>query len=545
MRYAGSIKIVLSIVAFAVFATVADSVPSAVAQPANEREAFTRAERLLPLLLEADSIEDPAMRVLIRYECLEFIYQYKIPAVHERADAEVLRFYAELTPEKRPVRYRLNGWQNSLLKLLRKTRPELASKIELAFLKDEDTSPAEWFEVTQAGNVNGVVDRIIEKMRRGVYLSDLPSIEAAVRRKDPVQADRLINAAFEVSEMPNPVRLPILEVMWHRPPESFEKWSPQLRSRYLRLIIHVVKASTGRNDMESVRRAAKEALNRNYENFRRYAPELVADAESLNRPDSLRAMGEFDRDASRRTIELSVDKVKQALIEAERATGNWDKYLLHSQAMEYAALSKEFARAVEISDVAHTSVSPANAAVDWDLRNRVLPHALSVGDLAAANSIISKINSDDAKAGALADLARFHARAKRSDEALKLVRQAYGLLDRDPYAQVPTTVIFDLVDPAFLVDSKEGFDAARRSIALANRLPNPKPDERIGGRLYRTYADHTLVPFGASILNTFRWMALKDIAAAETTEPVLKHRHWRILARLAIEKNRSHRSASK
>lgn len=527
---------------FVAFVVVVVLALSAFPQADKDQERFRQAERILPILLEADSVDDPAMRALIRYECLTFIYQQKLPVIQERADTEVLKFYAELVPDKRPIRYRVNDWQNRLLVLLRKNRPEVAKQVEATYLINEDISSAELTEVGQAGNIREVVGRIMERMRRDVYVSLLSSIEEVVRRKNPAEADRLVNAAFEESERPGSTRLPILSLLWHRPPEFFESWSPYLRTRYLRLIINAVRSNTNKPDNDPVLKTAKAALNRNYDNIVRFAPEMVADAGALRMPTHQRSTPTSDSDETHRRIDTSVDKIKQAILEADSVSDNWTKYQLLSRAMTHAAQVKQFARAVEIAESARKYVEPSSTVVDWDLWMRVLPRALDHRDLDAANLIISGIKSDVQKAGALADLARLHARANRKDEAVKLVRQAYTLLEKNSSAAVPTSVIFHLVDPAFLVESGEGFDAARRSIALANRLPEPKPEERIGGSGYQTYADHVLMPLGISIGATFRWIASNDISLAAVREQDLKHRSWRLLARIAIEQKRRHLS---
>jgi hypothetical protein len=510
---------------------------SSPAQATNNAEGhLRRAERLLPILLDVDSVEDPAMRVLIRFECLDFIYGQRHPTLHDRSDSEVLKFYADLVPEKRPVRYRLNSWQNSLLTLLRKNRPELAKQVETTYLKDEDISDADYREIKETGNVRDAVDRAIDRMRRDISHSMLPYIEQGVRTKNPAEADRLINAAFDASERPGSVGLPIDSILRNRSPEFFDKWLPQLRTRYLRLIVNVVRTS-GDEGNQRLFETAKSAMNRNYENFLKYAPEMVEDVEALSRPSVQRGK-DFDTYAAEQRIVASVDRVKQSLTEADSVSDHHTKYQLLSRAMTYAGETKQFTRAVEIAEVARKYVSPTSTIVDWDLWQRVLPRALSQSDLKDANLIISKINSDAERAGAIADLARVHARANRKDEAIKLVRQAYMIIEKNPEAVVPATVIFHLVDPAFIAEPGEGFDAARRSIVLANRMPEPKPSEKIGGNGYQTYADHVLVPIGISIGSTFAWMASKDLATTEPQVMNLKYSPWRLLARIAIEKNR-------
>jgi hypothetical protein len=511
---------------------------SIVTQSEKDDERFRQAERLLPILLEADSVDDPALRALIRFECLEFIYGQKHPSLQVRTDSKVLEFYAELVPGKRPIRSdRINRWQNELLILLRRNRPDLAKQVEATYLKNEDVSSAELQEIWHSGNVRDVVERTIDRLSRDVYVFSLSSIEEAVRTKDPDEADRLVNSAFDESERPGSVRLPILTLVWHRPPEFFEKWSPHLRTRYLKLIITAVRSNTDKPGSDSVLRTAKGALNRNYDNFRRYAPEMVADADALIMP-SPRAMSNFDSDESRRRIETSIDKVKQALWEADSVSDNWTKYQLLSQAMTHAAETKQFARAVEIAESARKYVSSPATTVDYDLWMRVLPRALDNKDSGAATLIISKISSDVSKAGALADLALVHARASRKDEALRLIKQAYLILEKNTSALVPASVIFQLVDPAFIAESGEGFEAARRSIALVNRLPEQKPEERIGGPQYESYAERVLIPIGTSMGSTFSWMASKDITVAEALEQDLSYRPWKLLARIAIEQNR-------
>ena len=177
--------------------------------------------------------------------------------------------------------------------------------------------------------------------------------------------------------------------------------------------------------------------------------------------------------------------------------------------------------------------------VDLLLGHTIETAALLDKDFDRASLAASSIRSQVRRSEALAELGNQLARAGRKKEALKPIRESIKLLD-EATDIAPVSVIFAPVPGALIADAYEGFNAARHAISVINRLPEPAGDERIGGRDYTKYSESVSLPLAAGVYYCFGWISSNNPTVAEAQMNELQSGHLKILARIAIERNRPH-----
>ena len=117
--------------------------------------------------------------------------------------------------------------------------------------------------------------------------------------------------------------------------------------------------------------------------------------------------------------------------------------------------------------------------------------------------------------------------------ALKLVEKGGADADRVRY-------ILNAIPIALKIDRSTGFDVAGRAVNLANHLPTPSVDEKIGTPARLKYVDWTLLPTSFSILRTFKLLAATDVAFATSAADDIKSKNYRMIAEIVVETERKY-----
>jgi len=517
--------------------------PVTLAQPnaAKDYENLQQALRLLPILEEVNKLEDAAMRTFLRYTILEFVYSQNIAGVFETADSEVLRFYDELSKSRKLFSpYRVDQWQNVLLTGLRKYRPHLAKQIEAVYLANEDTSLADHMELLSNGKVSEIVDRTIERIRRGGSVGSVAALEQTVRKKDPTSADRILAAIIERDEgvsrdsIPLSYRISFENLM--RPPGS-----PELRLRYIRFVVKLARIKIADEKNKPAATVAITILKSNLDRIKELSPDLYPEAQALLATVRTRMTpAEIEWDNASRRINESDDKPGRAVIEAEATDDLQRKDSFLFWAMRLAVEAKQFRRAVDIAMKARPGPEANPTTRDMNIWFTVMRGAVRAKDLESADYAVSHIESDVVRAAALSEFAREFVGTGRHVEAIERIRGALKLLENNELDRRHASYAFNPVYPAFLIGTNDGSDTLRRAIAIANRLPAQKPDERVGTEGYMRYADSVLIATASAVSSSFNWLSSRDSGMAEFRAQEIAYRPWKLMAHISIERNRRH-----
>ncbi|MFT3745886.1 MAG: hypothetical protein QM785_16555 [Pyrinomonadaceae bacterium] len=449
--------------------------------------------RLVPMLAEANAVEEPSMRNLLRFTILQYVYSANIVSVFDTTDGETLKFYEDIaTLYKQFPSPRVRGWQIELLNALRSNRPHLAKEVETRFLVDVDTSQADYVELITSKNVREIAERTIDRLRRGAAVEAYPRLEVTVRKADTALADRMRLAAIERDEKLVD-RIPFTYQVVS--PKTLSAESMDFQKRFLRLIVRFAKEKlAGEKDANSYNLALQ--LVKPYsERIKELMPDLyieakalMAKAQSRKTPEQIRQEDVMGR------IEASSNRAAQALIEAEAAEPGKARAGALIVAMRYAVSEKEFGPAAELAPVIRAIKEADVVLLDNTLWNQVVKPAAAAKEYGAAEYAAAQIGSEVIRGAAIGDLARELGLNGKREAAIERIREAMKLFEKNDLDRKEANHPFLLVYPAFVSGIEEGFLASRRAIAMANRLPAQRPDEMFGKEGYPVYAEFVLMP---------------------------------------------------
>ena len=496
-----------------------------------------QANRILPILAEAETVEDPSMRSFIKYTILEFVYSTNIGGVFDSTDGEVLKFYDDVAKVGKQLSpFRVREWQNRLLAALRLNRPQLAKHVETKYLAEVDTSSADFSELLVRKNVREIVDRILVKTRRGESVDSISAIESFVRKTDAAAADRIVAAMLERDErMIDPI--PLVYRLSGSRPLSTE--TADLHLRHLRFIVKFAKAKFADGKDKTGYSIAKALLKANLSRFRDLTPELYADVQTMmTTVKSRMTPAEIAWENAVNRIDVSEDEPGQALIEAESIDDLKLRYQYFGLAVQRAVDAKQFRRAADIAVRSRTESDPGAGSVDSTIWFLAVRAASRAKDMESAEYAVAQIGSDAVRGAALGEIARDLANDGKAGAAIDRVRWAMKFLEKGDLDRSQASFAFQPLYAAFRASSDEGFDVSRRAIAIVNRLAPQKPEEKPGTDGYVMYSDRVLLSIASGIGSAFGWMASNSPELADFRLQEIRYRPWKLIAQISIERNR-------
>ena len=256
--------------------------------------------------------------------------------------------------------------------------------------------------------------------------------------------------------------------------------------------------------------------------------------------DARRNKDDRERDEASARIAASDDKLRQAIAEAE-ATNDKDlkKFFWH-WAARLALEAKKYQMAVDLQ----MKVEPEDNRDTFDINAfliyHVIPQAIEGKNLEAAEYGIKHITDDEGKAEGLFLIAESYLDADDKQQAFDTLERALKLLDKGEISADKVNTIFGNLSTAIAIDKLKGFETASLAIKIANHLPTPTAEDKIGTPSRQKYLENILMPVAWRLIPAFKALAKSDVGFASTTAEEIRSKDWKLLAQVFVEIERKY-----
>ncbi len=523
--------------------------------PAEKQYAeLQQATRMMPIFEEIATVEDPVMRIHLRSTILSFVYTQRIAGVYDIADVEVKRLFEDIAANRKLLSdLRVSLWLGQMMVEMRKSRPSLASELE-AMLTVEDIARIDLNSLSvepppPPATVLAVATRLMARIRSGEKAqpgrTPLRLFVDRIHKRDPAIADRVLTAALEqdekVGDAANSYTFSLVLNVSPLPPTE----SAELRKRFLTIIFNYAKKSIAGPEPD---RSRAGVLLGKYKNvLREFAPEYLAEAVTLH--DAYlagRSATVIKYEETQKRLLASEDPIAAALLEVDKEEDANRKLGLIQFAVGQAVLRKEFDRAVDALMLSPPHSSAMENYRDYQLYRQIGVQALEAKDYDAVAYVLSRFEDPGYRASFMGEVASRKVREPNNTaEVNQLIHGAFKLLETNPVTNDSPSHAFRSVYPAFFLGNIEGFDAARRAIAIINKLPAPTAEQKPGGKEYQRYSDTVGVGVAGSLTAVFGWIMSREPDVAVFRVQEIRSRPYKLAAMIAIERGRQYKLPTK
>ena len=507
----------------------------------KEYQNLQRARHLLLMKNEVKALDDLAMRCLVRLEMVRFIYDDDVRGEFDSAESMSIDYFEDIAanPDQIPE-WDAARWQNFILPMLRQKSPDLAKKVEKKYMAKVDSSVADLQELN-ASNTKQIADRTIAKILSGDVSMFVLSIHDKIRLTDQNSADRILAALLGYFEKTvNTAKFaPFLDFI--RGNYITSTTPSELKVRYLLFVMsrsrdQVSDADTGPT-ARFVLRMLKDALPSIQESL----PNLYTDAQAMSLVlDARLNKDNREREEAYARIEASDDKLGQVIAEAEGTNDKDLKESFWNWAAKMALDGKKYRMAVDLM----MKIEPDEKGVvpngNGFLIYKVIPKAMKGKDVEAAEYAIKRISDDEGKADGLLTIAAEYLATNDKLQAFDSLERALKLLDKGDSNADKVNAILVNIPTAIAIDKSKGFETASLAIKIANHLPSPTAEDKIGTPSRQKYLQNVLMRVAWSLIPAFKALAKSDVGFASSTAEEIRLKDWKLLAQVFVETERKY-----
>jgi len=501
-----------------------------------------RALRLSLLKNEIKALDDAPMRCYARLEIAEFIFDNDVRGEFDSANSMAINCLED-TVDNSDQFSEANAarWQNYAISLLRQKSPEVAIKAEKKYLADADSALSDLQELNKSGNTVDIANRTILKIQSGKVSDYVLTIYQYIREKDSKSAFRILEALlgyFETTENIESFAI-LLDFIGNG---YLEASAPVgLTRRYLLFVVSLGRRQIGDAETGQTARFVFSQLKKAIARITEVLPALDPEAQSI----FLILKARFDKnnremDDIYNRIEDAKDKLQQTIAEAEATNNIVVKDELWRKASKLALEQKKFRLAVDCILKVAPNVNSFISGRDYFLLTEIIPASLKEDDFDGAEYATKRIGDEPRRSSGMLKTAHKYIDLNNKAQAFESLEDALKLLQKGQVDTNKMRVMFSAVQIALKLDKSKAFEVASLAIRMANRLPTPNVDDKIGTASRVKYVDEVTLPNAYNFLPAFEILARSDAGFATATAQEIESKNWRLVAEIAIEKEQKY-----
>lgn len=519
--------------------------PKKTVSQTKEEKAYQNLQRARHLLLmkgDVKALDDTEMRCILRFEIVKFIFDNDVLPEFDSAEAMSTEFFEDMAKNSEQISAgNAERWGNMLLPILRKKSSDLAKKLEAKYMSKADTSVADLFDLQGGAKPSDIADRTIAKIARGEVSDYVHTIHDDIRPTDPASADRILVALLGFFEkMPDISRFaPLLDSIranYTRPTAPVE-----LKTRYLQFLVNLARTQITLTDegqfARFVLRTLKDALPKIQETI----PGLFNEAQSIFIVlDTRINKNNREREEAYARIEASDDKLQQIIAEAEATNDKKLKDSLWAWAARLALEKKKLKLAVDLAMNGEVNLDNIKDGRDRFICVDALEAILKERDFELAEYATKRIEVDTRRGVAMFKIAKALVDVKDHTQALEKLTDALKLFEKSDPSVDSVYHLIGAIPTALDIERSKGFDVAGQALKMANRLPTPNPEDKVGTPARSKYVGNVLLPIAFYFTDAFKALALSDVDLASSLVQDIQSKSWRLVAEIVVETERKY-----
>ncbi|MGH9821302.1 MAG: hypothetical protein ACRD43_14140, partial [Pyrinomonadaceae bacterium] len=256
-------------------------------------------------------------------------------------------------------------------------------------------------------------------------------------------------------------------------------------------------------------------------------------------------------------INDSKDKLQQAIWEAESATTAKKTFAdsLWQYASEIATEQKKFQIAVdcvlkmwanekeaESNDKKTQGDNPQGfsfaVARDHMLLDQILPKALKEKDLDSSEYAVNRIQDNDLRSTGILKVAAKYLELGNKAQSYESMQDALKLLEKGDETTHRVRITLSSIPIAMGIEKSNAFETVSLAIRMANHLPTPNPEDKLGTEARIKYVDGVLMPNAYNLEKAFKILAKSDVGFAASIAQEIQPKSWRLVADIVVETER-------
>ncbi len=514
------------------------------AKPVDQKEYQNqqRASHLLLLKSDIKSLEDAPMRCKARLEIVRFIFDNDVRNEFDSADQVGIDFFEDIAnnadqfnPED------ADRTKNFMLSLLRQKSPVTAKMVEKKYLGKTDSSVADLMELERESNTKEIADRTIAKISRSEVSNYVLSLHAKIRLTDPNSADRILDVLLGYFERTADTKKFAILLSAVESSYCLPSTPVSLKKRYVDFVVNRARLQINEVDTGQTALYILGMIKRVLPVVQETVPALYAEAQGLFvvLDAKLNRKGK-DWDEATARIDASDDKLQQTIAEADAANDKELKNWLYERAALMAVESGKFRLAVDLVLKAENGSNSSSLGSDMFLQYKVVQASLKVKDFESCDYAIKKINDETRSASSMLKVGAKYIELKDKIQAFVYLEKALKLLEKGDADEDKFQVISSAISTALAVDKTKGFEVADRAIKIANHLPTPSAEAKLGSPRRIIYAEEILMPVAFELIPAFKALAIIDVPLTDSALENFQNKGWKVIAQIIVESERKY-----
>lgn len=491
-RHNFTVGLLLPLVIFLTFA-IEGLGQSVQVRDARKYENRQRAARLILLRSELKSIDDAPMRCFLRAQIVRFIVENEISEEFDFAKTTAVDCFDDIKNRSGEFsESQSSNWRNTLLSYLRRISAETSLSIEKKYFATDDSSLSDLNEIDRSQNIAEITTRTISKISKGEVSGYLYPIYSKVREKDAQAGIRILDALLVFFERTSDLS-PYADTLNFFSSAYLEPGVPvELTKRFFDFTIRL-----GVNQLANPRQSVLYSLSRGLLKFSLpkisvIAPSVYQQALSVySALDGNASKAEKEVDEVKQRIASSNDRLGQTIIEAKAAESKALEDELWLSASQIALKQKKFQVSVDCILNFRTENESARPYRDYFLLNEVLPAALKDSAFDAAKYSVERIQDRNERGSGLLKIATRYLDLNDRAEAFVWLENALKMFENSENTSTKVRMLLSAVPLGFKLDQPRATEISSVAIKVANRLPTPGLDDKVGTASRLKYVDTT------------------------------------------------------
>ncbi len=501
-----------------------------------------RALRLVLLKNEIKGLDDAPMRCFARLKVAEFIFHNDVRGEFDSATSMAIDCLEDTVNNSDQFTVaNAERWKNSAISILRQKTPDVAAKAENKYLADVDSALSDLQELNRSGNTVDIANRTILKIAGGKVSDYVVTIYQNIRQKDPKSANKILSALLGYFERTPDTASYSIMLDFMRDYYLDENAPVELTTRYLEFVVNRSRRQIGDPDASQTAQSVLWTLKYALPRIKETIPSLYTEAESLMLVlDSRLHKNDRESEEAYQRIDESKDKLQQAISEAEAAEGKAFESNMWLYASNLALEKKKFQMAVDCRLKVAPGIKQFVRDHDYFLLNSVLPAALKDKDFEASEYVIKRIDDDIRRSGGMLKIAARWLDLGDKAQAFEYLEGALKLLQKAEATTDVVRIMLSALPIAIGIEKSKGFETVSLAIKIANGLPTPTVDDRVGTVPRIKYVDGILLPNAFDLETAFKTLAKSDVGFSASTAQEIQLKSWKLVAEIVVETERKY-----
>lgn len=497
-----------------------------------------RAYNLSLLKNDIKALEDVPMRCFLYTEIVKFIFDKKITNYYDTANSFALECLEDLKNNSDQISNSQNSiWKNTILSLLRVNSPDVAVKAEKKYLTDSnDSGLSDLKEIEMSKDLHNVANRIISKIVKGEISDDIFPIFIKLREKDQALSYRLLDVLLNLFET-----TPDLErfdtTLNFLSSYYLDKSTPlELRKKFLYFSVKLGQRVLSETDSSRLFEQARYILEISLTEINQIIPSLYSQALLIySTLDGKVSRKNKEEEEIYKRIELSEDKLRQTIAEAEAAESKNLKNDLWMRAAKLALGQKKLKLSVDLIMKIESDVKVFSLWRNQFLLNNVLTISLKEKDFESADYIIDHIDGLNERGSGLLKVAAKFVDLNNNIQAFEKTEEALKVLEKAETNPAKIRILLSAVSVLIKIDKTRAFGIASFAIKEMNHIPTPGIDDKLGTDARKKYIDDVLLPTSFNLVGAFKLLAKEDAVFTYSTTLEVELKSWRLATQIIAE----------